>query len=230
VSEKRKKSPLHEDKFDQDEGVWFISLADMMSLLMTFFILLYSMSALDSSKYTAAVQSITSALGVPGGGHPPGGHPPGGYPERVSWQRLSEEIRTAISQENLQGSMEVVQEKRGIILYASGGVLFESGTSAIEGRFRPFLFRMADLLKRVPYKVLVEGHTDDVPINTPQYPSNWELSSSRASSVVRFFIEETGLPPQRFSAVGYASYKPRFEPTPENRARNRRVEMIILKE
>ncbi|MBI3014494.1 MAG: OmpA family protein, partial [Candidatus Tectomicrobia bacterium] len=118
----------------------------------------------------------------------------------------------------------------GIILYASGGVLFESGTSAIEGGFRPFLFRMADLLKRVPYKVLVEGHTDDVPINTPQYPSNWELSSGRASSVVRFFIEETGLPPQRFSAVGYASYKPRFELTPENRARNRRVEMIILKE
>lgn len=228
MSEKQKTLQLREEHGESDEGVWFISLADMMSLLMTFFILLYSMSALDTSKYTAAVQSITSALGVQGSGAAGGGG--GAAAEQVSWQKLSEDIRTAVSQENLQQSMEVTQEKRGIILYANGGVFFESGTATLDGGFRPFLFRMADLLKRVPYKVLVEGHTDDVPISPLQFPSNWELSSSRASSVVRFFIEETGLPPERFSAVGYASYKPRFGATPENRARNRRVEIIILKE
>ncbi|MBI3600596.1 MAG: OmpA family protein [Nitrospinae bacterium] len=92
-----------------------------------------------------------------------------------------------------------------------------------------FLESVNEIVKDVPYKILVEGHTDDVPIKTERFPSNWELSSSRASSVVKYFIEK-GIAPQRLSAVGYAEFKPRFPKTPENRPKNRRVEIIILRE
>jgi len=88
---------------------------------------------------------------------------------------------------------------------------------------------IADQLTGRPNHVRIEGHTDDRPIETPIYPSNWELSSTRATTVVRYYVENHGIPPDRISALGYGEYRPiRANNTPENRARNRRVDVVIL--
>ena len=91
------------------------------------------------------------------------------------------------------------------------------------------MLRVADIIKEVPNDVLVEGHTDNLPINTPEFPSNWELSTARATRVIRYFIENENIDPDRLSASGYSEYQPlRPNDTPENRAENRRVEIVLL--
>ncbi|MFV1951177.1 MAG: flagellar motor protein MotB [Nitrospinota bacterium] len=203
-----------------EEMGWLITYGDMMTLLLTFFILLFSISSVDSEKYRFAMKALGDALG-------------GTMPEEIEFEeRLDQvkiEIEKIITDENLSRDMEITSDTRGIVLYARGGAFFESGDTRILEDTKIFLRKVSSILKETTYKIVIEGHTDDIPINTERFPSNWELSSGRAGNVLRSFIEE-GISPARLSAVGYAQYKPRFPPTPENRAKNRRVEIIILRD
>ena len=126
------------------------------------------------------------------------------------------------------GQVSVTQTDRGLVLEINASVLFNSGEAVLQGDSVKTLTKVAEVLGQGDHAIEVQGHTDDVAINTLQFPSNWELSSARASSVVRLFIEH-GVAAQRLTAVGSASNRPvASNDTPEGRARNRRVAVTIL--
>ena len=122
------------------------------------------------------------------------------------------------------------KEGLAIILRTSGKpVMFDSGSAQIRPEFTPILEKIAEELMKIPNDIRIEGHTDNRPIHTPMFPSNWELSAARATSVLRFLVKK-GIDPSRLSAVGYGEFRPvASNDTPEGRAKNRRVEILILK-
>lgn len=128
------------------------------------------------------------------------------------------------------GQVRVSQSVHGISIEINASVLFASGQASLEGGSIKALRAVGKVLSEVPNDIQVEGFTDNTPISTPAYPSNWELSSARASSVVRLFAD-SGVPPERLVAVGYGEFRPvDSNGTPEGRARNRRVTVMILSE
>jgi chemotaxis protein MotB len=126
------------------------------------------------------------------------------------------------------GQVSITQTERGIVLEINASVLFDSGEAVLHGESEKSLTKVAEVLVQGDHAIEVEGHTDDVTISTPLFPSNWELSSARASSVVRLFIQH-GVAAARLTALGSAANHPVApNDTPEGRARNRRVTVTIL--
>lgn len=215
-SEKERQEGIEEGFEDGEEtSIWALSFSDMIIQLMVFFVLLLSLSVPNAEKFKEAMEQIQSNFKK--------------TVEPTKLEIVQEQIEKIIVDENLTKDVHLTSDTRGIVLFASGDLFFKSGESELNTEIKYFLDSINDTVKDVPYKLLVEGHTDDIPIKTERFPSNWELSSARASSVVKYFIEK-GIAPVRLSAVGYAEYKPRFPKTPENRPKNRRVEIVILRE
>ncbi len=207
---------------------WLMTFGDMMALLLTFFVLLVALMTPDKKKFDSAIQSIQSALGaaVMTGQRALVAE----QKAEASFQNLGSQVKQLINEGNLQDVVDIKVTERGIVLNMSGGVLFRPGSAAVERGFKPFLLEIANMVKKLPYKILVEGHTDDIKPGDGPFPSNWELSAARAAAVVRVLIQEGGVEAERFSATGYAEVRPLFAPTPENRVKNRRVEIIISRE
>lgn len=241
---------------------WLLTYADMITLLMVFFIVLFAMASVDKQKYAALARSLQIAIsggsgilpgttGQDGSGTgtaelpmpadlpvlpgrpaaPPtagAAVPPGALPEEDPLVRLGRDLAITLKGE---GRFAVYTSERGVVLSLVGTALFGPGEVSIRPEARPLLHAIADRLRGIPNDVSVEGSADDRPINTPMFPSNWELSVRRATEVVRYFTEVEGLDPRRFIAVGYAEFRPAFDnSTPEGRARNRRVDIVILRE
>ena len=214
-----------------EEGIdeWIVTYGDMVTLLLTFFILIVAMSSPDKGKIDKAIKSIQGSLGTSGVSAEMAMLSE--KKSEASFQNLGSQVKNLVLEGNLQDVVDVKVTERGIVLNMTGGVLFRAGSAAVERGFMPFLLELSQMLKKLPYKVLVEGHTDDSP--PPQqsaYPSNWELSAARAASIVRVLTREGGVEPERFSATGYGEFRPLFAATPENRPKNRRVEIIISRE
>jgi chemotaxis protein MotB len=209
-----------------DSQEWTVMWGDMLSVLLTFFILLFGVSQMDQGKYSEIMTSIGEAfqgsnveeLGVLDNEN-----------DLIDIEIISQKIKETIAEMNLSDELDISIDGRGAVLYAPGEAFFASGESKISKRGKTFLSKISTFLRKVPYKISVEGHTDDVPVNSAKFSSNWELSSSRASSVVSYFIEEENINPMRLSASGYSKYKPLFPQVPANRAKNRRVEIIVLR-
>ena len=219
-------------KKKQEEGgvdEWIVTYGDMVTLLLTFFILIVAMSTPDKKKIEQALKSIQGALGTAGVTAEMAMMSE--KKSEASFQNLGSQVKNLVLEGNLQDVVDVKITERGIVLNMTGGVLFRAGSAGVERGFMPFLLELAQMLKKLPYKVLVEGHTDDSP-PPPQgsYPSNWELSAARAAAIVRVLTGEGGVEPERFSATGYGEFRPLFAPTPQNRPKNRRVEVIISRE
>lgn len=225
---------------------WLLTYADMITLLMVFFIVLYSMSQVDSAKYQELQRSLQVALSsgsiiqfqeqpihtnTPGPGKAPSATGEGlGNTKEDPLELLGRDVATALNELVKAGEIRVSTTERGTVISMQGSVLYALGDAEIRPGAEPVLHEVAQALARVPNSVVVEGYTDDYPINTPQFPSNWELSTRRATNVVRFLIEREGLAPQRFSAAGYGEYRPLFPNNSDaNRAKNRRVDIVILK-
>ena len=219
-------------KKKQEEGgvdEWIVTYGDMVTLLLTFFILIVAMSTPDKKKIEQALKSIQGALGTAGVTAEMAMMSE--KKSEASFQNLGSQVKNLVLEGNLQDVVDVKITERGIVLNMTGGVLFRAGSAGVERGFMPFLLELAQMLKKLPYKVLVEGHTDDSP-PPPQgsYPSNWELSAARAAAIVRVLTREGGVEPERFSATGYGEFRPLFAPTPQNRPKNRRGEVIISRE
>ena len=207
---------------------WLMTFGDMMALLLTFFVLLIGISSPDPGKYDKAMKSISEALGGA-----PASQEELMVSEKVaeaSFENLGSQVEEIIKEGNLQDVVEVKVNERGVVLNIVGGALFRSGSARLGKGIKPLLLDIAFTVEKLPYKIIVEGHTDDQKTRGGPYPSNWELSAARAASVVRFMVEQGGVAPNRFSAIGYAHYRPLYAPTPENRVKNRRVELIISRE
>jgi chemotaxis protein MotB len=224
---------------------WLISYADYVTLLLAFFMTIYAVSRLDNAKLLQAQHSIQRALNAPVflGGFPlepgvanvpiPGAQ--GDLPQaglRASPPTQIEEVAREV-QQNLRSQafhqdIRLMITGRGLVIHLPEFLFFETGKAEIRPQAEPLLNRLAELLRKIPNPVVVEGHTDNVPIHTAQFPSNWELSVHRATNLVRYLIEKEHLDPSRFAAAGYGEYAPLASNDDEaGRRLNRRVDIVI---
>jgi len=233
------------DKGTPARDRWLVSYADFITLLLAFFVTMYSITRLDSEKLAQAQLSIQRALHAPVflGGFPVesgvGEVPAAGVSgdlagaalqerSRAQLQEVARTVQESFARELNLEELRLIITGRGLVIHLPEFLFFPSGEAAIRPESRPLLDKLAGILQRIPNGVAVEGHTDNRPIHTPQFPSNWELSAHRATALVRYFIEQHRLDPARFTAAGYGEYAPVADNTEERGRRlNRRVDIII---
>jgi chemotaxis protein MotB len=143
---------------------------------------------------------------------------------------LQKQLRSALRTAKARGVAQITEGESSVKITLPGNVLFALGSAHLKEEAFPILDEVRDVISKTSHRVIVSGHTDDLPIRTAQFPSNWELSAARAGSVIRYFLSEGEIDPTRFAAVGMADTRPR-EPndSEKNRAKNRRVEIAIQK-
>ena len=221
---------------------WLVSYADFITLLFAFFVVMYSVSSVNEGKYRTLSESMVSAFT----NHKPLGQMsvvplPMEQTKPAMQKELNERpddfqvyLRVAnalATMEGKKGDVSVQNSARGISIKIKSEVAFDSGQAQMKPEVRELLDLIAALVKGIPNLISVEGHTDAIPIRTLQYPSNWELSASRATALVRYFINQHQLAADRFSATGFGGEHPvQTNSTAEGRAANRRVEIVILRD
>ena len=213
---------------------WLISYADLVTLLLALFTTLYAASTIDAHKLGPLSSSIREAFDAPPATAVPGAAPAivapvtvvAGAPPREDLQlRLARDLAEAIKLDRVR----MHRDARGLILSLPEEAAFAVASSDVSGEARQMVDRIAAAVAPTPNSIRIEGHTDDVPIRTSRFQSNWELSTARASAVVEYLVTTSGLAPGRLSAAGYGEFHPRVpNDTPENRAANRRIDIVIL--
>src|SRR5690625_3182269 len=239
---------------------WMVTYSDMVTLILVFFILLFSMSQIDLAKFEAISESFrnrnildffpsavpldnptehTSSL--ESGKNSNEFDTPTHLPDITDRDRVTENednldillrnIEDFLDAHHLNNVITANRTERGVVLVLQESILFDSGEAEIIDSGKPFLEKIGNLLLQLPNNVNVEGHTDSRPISNFRYPSNWELSGARASSVIRYLISENEFYQERFSAIGYGETRPLVPNTSvENWSKNRRVEIVILED
>lgn len=226
--------PAEEAKAGAPE--WMVTFADLMSLLLTFFVLLLSFSTTEVVKFKEMMGSIRNALGMrsevapldnPAGEKLLPSFKSGDAQGGPTQEELEAQLKEMLEQTGAAQSGEAQLTKHGVVLQISGDLMFESGRAEISPQAMAVLDGLAEYVKDLDRGIDVIGHTDDVPIATAVFPSNWELSAARAGQAVRYLVEK-GVDPHRLRAIGQADTEPLKEnDSPENRATNRRVEFIF---
>lgn len=211
-------------------GRWLVTFNDMITLILTFFVLILSMSDMDKPSIDQISQSVSEAFGV-GGIRKPLVTPRTVQPSldrgQIEAEKNLDVSRMAIQIASLPG-MEAQTTPEGIRITVNEKVLFPSDSEVLSENSRQVLLALVPILKASDAAITVEGHTDDHPVEDGRFPSNWELSTARAVSVVAFLAENGGIAPERLSAVGYGDTRPRAANDNEkNRQMNRRVEIKL---
>ncbi|OQW61090.1 MAG: hypothetical protein BVN28_08050 [Nitrospira sp. ST-bin4] len=220
---------------------WLVSYADFITLLFAFFVVMYSISAVNEGKFRTVSESIKAAL------NPMQTPPASAKPFQVGESKSTAiqpsvqanreqvirrlQILTQAADKAVKIFVDPASEQRigEIVLTISDHVLFKPGEAMLQPEALPFLRGLADVLVELDRHVKIEGHTDNVPIRTAQFPSNWELSAARSVMIVRALSELYGVPASHLAAIGYGDTRPlTANLDPEQRAKNRRVEVIIL--
>ena len=205
---------------------WLVSYADMVTNLMMFFIVMYAFAATkgaDPTAYKEFIRQLESQFD-------------GSKYEKSSQnlfdleaQKSAEEIKsfTHLQQVNKNIGVNVSDERYQIIL--QNPVMFEEGSGKLKPGADQTLDDIVNVISQFPYAVSIEGHTDNVPMDSHEYPSNWELSGARAVNVLKYFAAH-GIQPERLSGAGYGEFRPMFpNDTPENRSLNRRIEINVIR-
>ncbi|OSA91434.1 UNVERIFIED_ORG: chemotaxis protein MotB [Clostridium botulinum] len=225
---------------------WLGTYSDCVTLLLTFFILLYSMSSVDAEKLKSISEAFVSVMtGQSSDSFMEFNMYDGKVPviggesdvdgvidaQSLGKENMYKDIKNYVEKNNLSGSMDIIQDERGVILELKDSVLFQSGQAELIPGSKEVLDKVDTLVSALPNSVIVEGHTDNVPISNYRYASNWELSTQRAVNVVKYFVETKSNDPMKFSAAGYGEYRPIvYNNSEENRAKNRRVNILIINE
>jgi chemotaxis protein MotB len=222
-------------KDDAEEAAsWLMTYGDMMTLLLTFFVLLISFSSIQETKFEMAMGSLKASLGVLVGErgtlHIDSKLPLMKYTNipkdrfMISLQRVLMYVAEAYSKNQM---VEVEVSDQGLLFRISNNLLFEVGKADLIPTTKEFLSKLSDMLSKIEGKIRVEGHTCDLPISTTEFPSNWELSAKRAINVLKFFHKE-GVAPEHLTAIGHGEFCP-IAPNDnaENRKKNRRVEIFV---
>lgn len=248
----KKRAPEHEN-----HERWLVSYADFITLLFAFFVVMFASSQTDKARAKQVSEAVEKALdhgtsisvppavarvlggtvddkgqgnammkGPGGAQHAVKDAPPESVIELMpSLQRLNKELADEIQ----EGKLEVRMEPRGLVISLRQSAFFSSGTDALDQSNMPIIGKLADLIATLPNGIQLEGHTDSVPIHNVHFKSNWELSCARAIAVLEAFCGTYQLSRTRFSVVGRADTLPiASNETPEGRARNRRVDVVIL--
>ena len=222
---------------------WLTTFNDLITLLMVFFVLLFTMGSTDKNLMKEFQNALQSGLGALSAGSKvsvavdesqrllslsgpltqgQGETMPGG--EDSTTDVLDEALDELIAEPGIH----VKYEDKGARISFEDALLFDFGKADINSSGLALLDKMASIIQKKSYVVRVEGHTDNVPIHTHRFPSNWDLSTARAVNVVKYFVEVGKINPKRLSAVGYGESRPMVaNDTPANRARNRRVEIVL---
>lgn len=225
---------------------WLTTFNDLMTLLMVFFVLLFTMGTINNNMIMEFQNALQSGLGILGAGSRVSiavqQSPSPVTRQRQSTQAENETaledepagaaaIDEALGEFAVQPGVNVRKTKEGVHISFADGLFFNFGRSDINAGGFAFLDKMVLLIHKISYSVRVEGHTDNVPIHTDRFPSNWELSVARAVSVVKYFVDVGKINPQRLSAVGYGKSRPLVSNnSPAGRAKNRRVEIVLVTE
>lgn len=252
-------SKNHKRKSQNDTGggggapAWMATFSDMMTLLLTFFILLYSISSVDAVKFKSISESLQSVLmgeksssiieedgtvqDIPlnESNFEEDEIPNDVLPEDtlVDEETLAmyERVEEYVTEKGLMADVTVSLNENGVFVNIKEAILFEPGKAALISGGQELLNSLEGLFLQFENKIVVEGHTDNVTQSSAMYPSNWELSSGRAIQVVRYLSEVKAVPNTRLSAVAYGEYRPLVpNDTPQNRALNRRVNLLIIME
>ena len=210
---------------------WLLTYADLITLLLAFFIVMYSMSQIDAKKFGKMAEALQGVLKggenvLAQGEQKTKGH---GLLKLGNLRILQKQVEEQFEAIGKQQDVQTEITERGLVVHIVESALFKQGSADLEAKSMEILDLVFENIKNVPNHIRVEGHTDDRPINTVQYPSNWELSTARATQVARFFINAHSFPPDKISALGYGEFRPvRPNNSIENRAKNRRVDVVIL--
>ena len=233
---------------------WLVTYADLMTLLLTFFVLLFSISNMDLQRFKQAIAAIQVSLGEKAPSvtllkliEKPGFGDAGGAASLETRKKgrkivlediiglksrdILRDVQRFVRQSDLGEHIVVTMKGSKVIIRVTGRILFQSGMSVLNREAIPLIDDIAKIAEHyTEYRIRIEGHTDDQPISTPEFPTNWELSAVRATTVLRHLLE-AGIPPYRLTATGYGSLIPLVPNDSEsNRARNRRVEFVLEKE
>ncbi len=244
----RSMSSMFED--EEAGNAWIVTFADMMTLILVFFILLYTLADFEDDAYRDLIDSVQvmdgdgNQISVIDFATRKGRNPeplkviedvlgmnPGMVPVENMKPALVSEMESMIDNADLADSVDLAFDADQINLQIDGRYLFTSGSAELKDRARFIFANLAQMFRdNADYRIAIRGHTDDQSIETRQFPSNWELSAVRATTVLRFFINQ-GIDPERMTATGYADHLPLVaNDSPDNRARNRRVEFVLEKE
>ncbi|MCG2582850.1 flagellar motor protein MotD [Massilia sp. TS11] len=230
------------DEEHENHERWLISYADFITLLFAFFVVMYAISSINTGKYRVLTDALGSAFGSVQVTKPLNVVEQSPLietlaqrkkieaikRERERMTRIAGELTSKLSALIKQGKVRVSQTGRGVTVEINASILFDPGQAVLIGDSPETLRTVAELLKDDSHKIEVEGHTDTTPIRNAQFPSNWELSATRAGTVVRLFVD-AGVDEARLTAVGQAANKPVADnASPEGRARNRRVAVTLL--
>jgi chemotaxis protein MotB len=226
----------NDSNHEESSPPWLTSFSDMMMLFLCFFVMLLSFARTDSQTFRSALGSVRQALGVrpdlPSQAHlspSPAEHRSslGTAERRAADQHVVAELEEFLAARGLSAQVEVTPSERGIVLRTRDQILFASGEARLKNEGLPVLAAIGELARRFHGQLAVEGHTDDRPIQNALFPSNWELSGARSSSVLRYLLA-AGIAPEIVHVAGYADRRPiSGNDTEDGRARNRRVEFVF---
>jgi len=242
----------HRSKVSQER--WLVSYADFITLLFGFFVVLYAFAKADQKKQVQVVQSIDTAfqsLGIFPNAlrHPSNGRSAASgveqpaipmnivmgedvlSPAKVSedLEHIRRELQQTLSNQVAQHTVSIHMGRDGLVISLREAGFFDSGSALPRPETIATLKKVATSLSRTPYDLRIEGHTDNIPIHTAEFDSNWELSSARATRIARLFLSSHTVPAERISAAGYAEFHPVASNTSaDGRAQNRRVDLVVL--
>lgn len=215
---------------------WLLTYSDLITLLMIFFVVLYSMSQVDQQKFI----SVANAMGVVMGDGPSivnanmglnGVIEGGGVGKDTTGEldQTEQSLEQMVSEANLGDQATIYMDERGIVISLNEVLLFRPGSADINDKAKGILKKIAQKVDLLPNYVVVEGFTDNVPINTARFPSNWELAAGRAINVTKLLVGY-GFSPEKISAKSYGEFRPGYSnDTAAHRSKNRRVDIIIMK-
>jgi chemotaxis protein MotB len=233
---------------------WLVSYADFITLLFAFFVVLYAFAKADQKKQkqvSAAIDTAFHSLGIfsdltrrpSGGTSTAAGINEPGLPMNIvmgenlaspaqiknDLNNIRRELEQTLARQVASHSVSIQMGRDGLIISLREAGFFDSGSAIPKPETLPTLRQIAASLGRTPYDVRIEGHTDNIPIHTAEFDSNWELSSARATRIARLFLDLKAISPERISAAGYAEFHPvAANDTAEGRAQNRRVDLVVL--
>ncbi|MGE4505217.1 MAG: flagellar motor protein MotB [Desulfovibrionaceae bacterium] len=231
----RPQAPFTRKRPETDDSGWSLTFADMMTLLLCFFVLLVTVARVDESKYETMSSVMARAMGgdaaarkAPASPEPqPGAVTAPVRPESMNLFELQLELASLVGEARGEVDLKMRSDPHAVAISLGEAILFDLGRAELKPGARQLLARLAGPLAGADYDLLIEGHTDDLPIHSAQFPSNWELSSARASAVARLFIER-GVDKSRITVMGMADTDSVAKnATDQGRAKNRRVVVLV---
>lgn len=245
MARKKKHVEHHEEHTDES---WLVPYADILTLLLALFIVLFASADANAAKFTQMAQSLSAAFsGSPSvfdnnqaitpevdASKPDQSKDTAKEQaylrESVQLAEVKREIDKYMQKNNLAGDLTTILTDDGLMIRIKDSALFNSGSAELRPESLVIGNEVAKILSVLSQQIVISGHTDNIPIRTREFPSNWELSSMRAINFMKFLLTRENMKPERFSAIGYGEYRPMVDNnTPDGHSKNRRVEVLIMR-